>query len=67
MPADGLAAGLGQEFAVGVARLEVLLHGVLLLVVGLAHARDCLTASRALAGVLASLSASELSHPVALT
>ena len=34
---------------------------------GLAHARDCLTASRALAAVLASLSASELSHPVALT
>lgn len=31
-----------------------------------AHARDCLAASRGLAGVLASLSASELSHPVAL-
>lgn len=31
-----------------------------------AHAQDCLTASRALAGVLAALSASELSHPVAL-
>ena len=30
------------------------------------HARDCLAASRRLAGVLASLSASELSHPVAL-
>jgi hypothetical protein len=34
---------------------------------GDAHARDCLTASRALAPVLASLSASEHSHPVALT
>ena len=35
---------------------------------GTAHADDCLTAgSRALAGLLASLSASELSHPVALT
>jgi hypothetical protein len=34
---------------------------------GQAHARDCLAASRALAPVLASLSASELSHPVALT
>jgi len=34
---------------------------------GNAHAADCLTASRALAPVLASLSASELSHPVALT
>jgi hypothetical protein len=33
---------------------------------GDAHAADCLTASRALAPVLASLSASELSHPVAL-
>ena len=32
-----------------------------------AHGQDCLTASRDLAGVLASLSASELSHPVALT
>ncbi len=34
---------------------------------GAAHATDCLTASRSLASVLASLSASELSHPVALT
>jgi hypothetical protein len=34
---------------------------------GDAHAADCLAASRALALVLASLSASELSHPVALT
>jgi len=34
---------------------------------GGAHAQDCLVASRALAPVLASLSASELSHPVALT
>jgi hypothetical protein len=34
---------------------------------GDAHARDCLVASRALAPVLASLSASEFSHPVALT
>ena len=34
---------------------------------GDAHAADCLTASRALAPVLASLSASELSHPVALS
>lgn len=33
---------------------------------GEAHAADCLHASRSLAGVLASLSASELSHPVAL-
>lgn len=33
---------------------------------GAAHAQACLTVSRALAGVLASLSASELSHPVAL-
>jgi hypothetical protein len=33
---------------------------------GAAHAEDCLAASRALAPVLASLSASELSHPVAL-
>lgn len=33
---------------------------------GDAHAADCLTASRALAPVLASLSASEHSHPVAL-
>lgn len=33
---------------------------------GAAHARDCLAASRSLAPVLASLSASELSHPVAL-
>ena len=32
-----------------------------------AHAADCLTASRSLAPVLASLSAGELSHPVALT
>ena len=34
---------------------------------GDAHAQDCLAASRTLAPVLASLSASELSHPVALT
>ncbi len=34
---------------------------------GDAHARDCLAASRVLAPVLASLSASELSHPVALS
>jgi hypothetical protein len=33
---------------------------------GDAHAQDCLAASRTLAPVLASLSASELSHPVAL-
>ena len=33
---------------------------------GDAHAADCLAASRSLAPVLASLSASELSHPVAL-
>lgn len=33
---------------------------------GAAHAQDCLAASRKLAAVLASLSASELSHPVAL-
>lgn len=33
---------------------------------GAAHAQDCLAASRPLAAVLASLSASELSHPVAL-
>ena len=33
---------------------------------GDAHALDCLAASRSLAPVLASLSASELSHPVAL-
>jgi hypothetical protein len=33
---------------------------------GDAHAADCLAASRRLAPVLASLSASELSHPVAL-
>ncbi len=32
-----------------------------------AHARDCLAASRVLAPMLASLSASELSHPVALS
>jgi hypothetical protein len=34
---------------------------------GDAHAADCLAASRTLAPVLASLSASELSHPVALS
>jgi hypothetical protein len=34
---------------------------------GDAHAADCLAASRRLAPVLASLSACELSHPVALT
>ena len=34
---------------------------------GDAHAADCLAASRALAPVLASLSASELSHPVGLS
>jgi hypothetical protein len=34
---------------------------------GQAHGDACLTVSRALAGVLASLSASELSHPLALS